>query len=592
MKKKIFRFIKKEKLFIVLVLAVVLLAGAFVYVMAQNIKRSQELNTVFPKGARFVKNQMIVKYKKDKSPQSLENRGETVELEKLQNDLGKLGVISQTKLFTTSDSILENYYVLKLGYGVDAKTIYPRLSSIPQIDVAAPNYILSIQDTPNDPLYPGMWNLDKIKMPQAWNLAHGNPKTIIGVVDTGADFTHPDLLPSLVRGWNFVGNNDDPKDDNGHGTHVAGTIAAVTNNGIGIAGVTWGAKVLVVKACDASGDCDTTQVIRGIKYAVDNGAKVINISITGDGICQGTYDDVVEYAASKKVLVVAAAGNHDKDAALEIPGTCSKVLAVGAVGPGNARASYSNFGTKVKIAAPGGDKGSSACNEETCIVSTALGGGYEARAGTSMAAPHVSGVSGLLLSAAAGLSVNETVKCLVNNATIISTDKPIGPILNAYKTLSICGKKQQKPTITPTTSPLGLSGVVYVDENKNSRKDVLEAVIPNAIIKITGPVAGKVVTNTTGGYSFIGLLPGRYTITLFDFDNNSISSPITVTLSKQPIAVDFPIHADILSELPEQNRPIIPGQGASSGKTSSVECVPDPNCDPKNSIGICALICN
>lgn len=591
MKKKIVRFLKREKLFIILVLAVILLGSTFTYVIIQNMQRTQELNTVFPSGARFVQNQMVVKYKTGESPQALEAQNKTVELQKLQNALGKLGVVSQSKLFSASNSILENYYVLQLGSGVTAKTIYPKLASIPQIDIAVPNYILSIQDTPNDPLYPGMWNLTQIKMSSAWNTTHGSAKSIIGVVDTGADYAHPDLVQTVIKGWNFVGNNNDPKDDNGHGTHVAGTIGAVTNNGIGIAGVTWGAKVLAVKACDANGDCDTTQVAQGIKYAVDNGAKIINISITGDGICQGTYSDVVSYAASKNVLIVAAAGNHNKNASLEIPGTCSKVLAVGAVAASGARAGYSNFGGKVAIAAPGGDKGSSACTEATCIVSTALGGGYEARAGTSMASPHVAGVAGLLVSLRPDLSANQIAKCLTDNAVKITTDKPIGAEVDAAKTLVKCSKKQKKPVASPTNSPLGLSGVVYVDANGNSRRNTTEAVVPNAIIRITGPVARTVKTNVNGGYSFIGLSQGTYTVTISDADSNRIADPITVTISKQPIAVDFPIDADILSELPEQNTPIFPG-GKTSGKTSSVKCTIDPKCDPQHTIGICALICN
>ncbi|MFI5265398.1 MAG: S8 family serine peptidase, partial [Candidatus Levyibacteriota bacterium] len=552
-----------------------------------------KVNTVFPKGVEYVSDQILVKYKAGQSPEELTSAGKTAQEKILATSLTAIGVTSQQRLFSLQNNGLENYYLLSLKKGLSIPAVYAALTAIPEIENATPDYILKIQETPNDPYFPQMWNLSKINMAKAWSITHTHNVTV-AVIDTGVDYNHSDLAGAVIKGENFITGSLDPMDDQGHGTHVAGIIGAVTNNANGVSGVSWGAKILAIKACDNDGNCNTTNVSRAIAYAVDNGAKIINISIAGSGTCNGTYTDMVNYAKQKGVLMVTAAGNGTNgdgvgvSADTQIPSSCAGVLSVGAVDVSSSRSSFSNYGSHVQIAAPGG---LGPCSIPTCILSTGLDNGYTLRAGTSMAAPHVSGVAALLLSVNSKLSIDKIKSCLIQGGDKIQTDKPMGPLLNPSKALVLCSGVAAKPTpspafgASPTIAPNiagSISGTVFVDKNGDQRYESGESVFPGAQVVLSGLKSDSVISNTKGKYVFPNLPSGLYTISL-TVNGQSVGTPIDVTLvsDTSSVLLDLPVPSTLVIPTPT-----VPVQKTASG------CYIDPAClSKKGSFQICSFIC-
>jgi subtilisin family serine protease len=294
----------------------------------------------------------------------------------------------------------------------------------------------------NDPYFPEQWALQRINAPAAWTLSTG-AGVRIGIVDTGIDLTHEDLASKVVASVSCIGANDfeggcsgSAQDDNGHGTHVAGIAAAVTGNGKGIAGVAPGASLVVVKALGASGSGALNDVNAGIKWAVDHGARVINLSLESDGnsvapVAGQSLREGVEYAWNNGAIPVIAAGNSTPS--LFGPNGYSGIDAVivGATGSNDEVAWYSSplAGAKWGVVAPGGDErdpdGDASCAGALaagCIVSTGWFAGhsnqYADDEGTSMAAPHVSGVLALLL--AQGLTPTAAVKRMLDTTDVVA----------------------------------------------------------------------------------------------------------------------------------------------------------------------------
>ncbi|MBB6675282.1 S8 family peptidase [Cohnella nanjingensis] len=240
---------------------------------------------------------------------------------------------------------------------------------------------------PNDTLYSKyQWNLPEIATEQGWRVTKGNRDVVVAVVDTGVQLDHPDLQGRLVDGTNIVDPSAPPNDDVGHGTHVAGIIAAEVNNHEGVAGMTWYTKIMPVKALDSTGAGTTYSVAEGIIWATDHGAQVINLSLGNYAQAQFLHD-AIKYAYDQGVVVVAASGNDNTDRP-GYPAAYPEVIAVGATDPDEARAAYSNYGSYIDVAAPG-----------TQIASTYPGSRYAALSGTSMASPHVSALASLIRAA-------------------------------------------------------------------------------------------------------------------------------------------------------------------------------------------------
>ncbi|MCP4164704.1 MAG: peptidase S8 [Chloroflexi bacterium] len=300
------------------------------------------------------------------------------------------------------------------------------LNALPGVAYAEPDYLLyaigSEATTPNDTFYGSFqWQLPHINADDAWDTTRGRDSITIAVIDTGVDLTHPDLASKIVNGRDFINDDNSANDDGGHGTHVASIAAAATNNGRGVAGVSWGAKIMPVKVLDAAGLGPTSVIADGIRWAADQGAEVLNLSLGGPGR-SGTLEDAVNYAYGKGSLVIAATGNdYQEGNPTFYPAAYDHVLAVAATNDTDGHARYSNSGFYVDIAAPGGDPdGSSDDDKRHWIVGAywrgAGFGDYAGLFGTSQAAPHVSGLAALVLSMNDSLTADDLENILTSTA--------------------------------------------------------------------------------------------------------------------------------------------------------------------------------
>ena len=321
-----------------------------------------------------------------------------------------------------------------------------------------PNYIYSALSTPNDPGFPSgnrsgvtvngvaydQDYLTRINALAAWNTIGGAPQGAkVAVLDTGVDFSHPDLQGRLLSGCDFGDNDNDPSEatggDVGHGTSSTGLIGAVTNNGVGIAGLTWtGQNILPVKVFTNNG-ATTTALAQGIRYAAAQGAKVINMSLGFVGSSDPTVASAIQAAAAADVLMVAAAGNTATEG-LYYPASDTSVMAVGAIGGTDPKAANYNdlacYSARPKtgqkaldLVAPGGNAGTGTDNcyvtssYDILTLTTAAQGGYTLRAGTSEAAPQVSGAAALIRAFRPNLSANQVRAILTSTASTVSGGK-------------------------------------------------------------------------------------------------------------------------------------------------------------------------
>jgi subtilisin family serine protease len=272
----------------------------------------------------------------------------------------------------------------------------------PLVEAAVPPALTATSITPNDPLWRDSWSLGKVHALGAWNLTTGASETVVAVLDTGADLTHPDLQGAFVAGYDTVNEDADPTDDHGHGTMVAGVIAARANNGIGVVGACWRCSVMPVKVIGANGLGTAPDIAEGIVWATGHGARVINLSFTLSA-SDGAVAAAIEHARASGVVVVAAAGNTGTSD-VTYPAAYPGVVSVAGTDAADARYSWSNYGSWVRLAAPG-------CNQ-----TTAPGGTYGDFCGTSSATAFVSGLAGLLRSYAGQLSPDAIAQALSANS--------------------------------------------------------------------------------------------------------------------------------------------------------------------------------
>ena len=333
-----------------------------------------------------------------------------------------------------------------LQSGMQMNDALRRLQANSSVLYAEPNYIVTAAAIPNDPRFPELYGLNNtgqtgglndadIDAVEAWDIQTGG-RVVVAVIDTGLDYNHEDIVGNVwvntgeianngidddnngyiddIRGWDFVNNDNNPFDDNDHGTHVSGTIAAVGNNGIGVSGVNWSAQIMPLKFLSARGSGTTADAISALDYAVMMGARISNNSWGGGAFSQALFDAIAA-AQSAGHLFVAAAGNDgvNTDVTPSYPASydLDNIVSVAATDDNDALASFSNFGAvSVDLGAPG-----------VSILSTTPGNTYSSFSGTSMATPHVSGSAALLLSEDPSLSLVGLKSALLDNVDLLAS---------------------------------------------------------------------------------------------------------------------------------------------------------------------------
>ncbi len=338
----------------------------------------------------------------------------------------------------------------------------------------------------------------------AWSYTMGSPEVVIAVVDSGIDAEHPDLRGRIAAGgYDFVDNDADPTDEHGHGTHVAGIIAATANNGIGSAGICPGCSLLPVRVLNEYNVGSWFDVAAGVVYAVDQGAQVINLSLGGSAMPQ-VMADAIAYAAERQVLVVAAAGNSRSDTPF-YPAADPRVIAVGATRDDDTLWSLSNFGPWVELTAPGYAIYST-YNRRDNVYS-----GYTFMSGTSMAAPHVAGLAGLLLSQDPGRTPGEIRELMRRTAVDlgeVARDNRFG-----YGRIDVAaGLALGYAESVAGGTPGRLSGQVsMVGGREGQRSGVLEAVV--RVRTLAGQEVARVQPAPENGrWEVTSLAPGTYRV--------------------------------------------------------------------------------
>ncbi len=356
--------------------------------------------------------------------------------------------------------------VLDIGESLslnDVKMLADALADDPQVAYAEPDYIMQTMRVPSDSRYNEQWHYFErtggINLPAAWDITTGSSDVVVAVVDTGVR-SHPDIVSKLLPGYDFIKNinrahdgdarDPDPSDpgdainagscsspgqplipsedenSSWHGTHVAGTIAATTDNNEGVAGVSWGAKILPLRVLGLCGGY-SSDIIDAMRWAAGfrvygvpantNPAKVINLSLGGSHRCSRSYQDAINEITKAGVTIVVAAGNNAENSASTQPANCNNVISVAATNRQGTLSYYSNFGQLVDISAPGGSFYATASSGVLSLSNSGtddpVSSTYKYLQGTSMAAPHVSGVISLMLSLRPGLSparIEELIK--------------------------------------------------------------------------------------------------------------------------------------------------------------------------------------
>jgi len=354
------------------------------------------------------------------------------------------------------------YAVLNVPYGQVDETI-ALLKAKGLVRGAYPDRAYRMAYIPNDPLVPNQWNLFRMNVPAAWDITQGNPDVVVAVLDTGVDYTHPELVPNIWRnlgeipqngidddhngfvdddlGWDFAYGDRDPMDDHGHGTACAGIIAAAGDNGYQMAGIAYRCRIMCVKIGLSNGYSYDSMFAPGVVYAADMGAKVQSISYFSDDLTP-LLRAAVDYAWNKGCLVVAAAGNFDEPYPI-YPAGYDKAVAVAATTSADRKASFSNYGTWVDVSAPG-----------VGIVATTWGGGYTDRfAGTSAATPNAAGVAALLWSLQPNAPV-QNIRMALEYSSLPLNDPVVGYFSN-YGRVDAWSALRLLPLLTPwyPTSP-------------------------------------------------------------------------------------------------------------------------------------------
>jgi subtilisin family serine protease len=421
---------------------------------------------------------VVVKIKSATVAHSLAKASTMTGLSSLDARLQRLGAMSVQKMFRhkpipvhSAIPDISRFLKVQIQEQLNPVMAAQELESDPNVEYAEPVYVRHLMAVPNDPMYSQQYHLPQIRAPQAWNVQKGDSTVIIGIVDTGVDYEHEDLAANAwtnaaeakgllgvdddgngfvddIFGWDFGDNDADPNErhstnpDYGHGTGCAGLACAVTNNGIGIAGVSWNCKFMTVKVFPDHNGYSTysANAYQGIIYAADNGADIISISWGGSSYSKWEQE-VISYAYSKGAVIVCAAGNANSETDC-YPPSYQHAISVAAVGPNDIKTSYSNYGPWIDLCTPSADGAS-------WLLTTRPGNEYRYFGGTSSAAPIAAGVCGLIKSRHPDWNNDQIVRQVLLTADNIYGLNPqyqnkLGHgRVNAYRALT------EPPTITP-----------------------------------------------------------------------------------------------------------------------------------------------
>jgi subtilisin family serine protease len=426
--------------------------------------------------------------------------------------------------------LLESVYLVQLDAGITVPDALAAYQASPFVVYAEPDYILQIDTIPNDPMFSSLWGLHNtgqnggtadadIDAPEAWDIVTGAGSVIVAVIDTGVKWDHVDLAGNMwtntdevpgngvdddgngyiddVRGWDFVNNDNNPMDDNGHGTHVAGTIGAVGNNSIGVVGVVWDVQIMPLKFLSGSGGGTTSNAILAIRYAHRNGATVTNNSWGGGGYSQALYDAIKEGRDVYDAVFVAAAGNagRNTDGSPFYPASydLSNIISVAATDRNDLLASFSNYGVvTVDLGAPG-----------VAITSTWYNGGYGTISGTSMASPHVAGAVAMVRAYFGNYDYAQAIQQILDSVDPLASlngKVKTGGRLNLYRAVATGG-----------TGAVG--DLVWYDIDGDGVQERGESGLGSILVKLytaAGQFKDQTTSSGSGSYAFAGVSPGDY----------------------------------------------------------------------------------
>ena len=549
---------------------------------------SMRLSTDFVPGqvvARFTR-QMTAKH-----GNRLLANGRTVDITAGDPDRGALmqlrpGSKNQSRLMSRSGPLMSFLAEIRFANAIDHEK-FDTLMAVKDlrtddgVTTAEPNYVFRAFSAPNDPRYAEQWNYPLIDLPAAWDVTAGSPDVVVAVVDTGVLVSHPDMQGQLVPGFDFVSdaaysldgdgiddNPDDPGTSGFHGTHVAGTIAAASNNSVGVAGIAWQSRIMPLRALGEGGSGTYYDIMQSVRFAAgldnDSGtlpqqrADIINMSLGGPGIGD-VFQSLIHEVRANGVIVVAAAGNSSTTEPM-YPAAYDGVVSVSAAGPESTLAYYSNFGSTVDVAAPGGGCGIPAGSDCRGVLSTAgteqpgsVDFDYQSYQGTSMAAPHVAGVFALMKSVNSSLTPADIDELLRRGELTDADGRPACDIefgsglINARKAVdtALAGPVDAAPELRVCGDSVSFGPVLASVEIRASnvgggQLQVTEVSVdaPWAVI-----VAGQTDERGIGTYVISidrsALEPGEYTATATISSNaSSVQVPVSMSVPSFEMSPD------------------------------------------------------
>jgi subtilisin family serine protease len=394
-----------------------------------------------------------------------------------------------------------------------AERLITALQNHPDVEYAEPDFTAEAIATPNDPLFMNdqQWHLTMINAPAAWDISTGSSNVVVAVVDSGVNANHPDLAGKILSsGYDYVANDTNPMDENGHGTAVAGVVSPACNNDLGIAGVSWLSMILPVRVLNANGSGSYSAISSGITYAADKGARIINMSLGGTSSSK-TLQAAVNYAWNKNCILVAASGNNGNNIAV-YPAACSNVVAVAASDSLDGHPTWSSYGSYIDVAAPGVD------------IATLYGADqYAWWTGTSFSSPVTAGVFALMVSKKPELSNTQLVNLLLNNCDdigIAGYDTYFGNgRVNADRAVAAVANLETMAPVATITSPMNGSKVnsrrqnIYVTSSDNVAVTKVDLYIDSKLFGSSSTASASFTWNTSK------ITMGAHTLQAYAYDS-------------------------------------------------------------------------